>query len=129
VVLLFAGSFVAASLSGYRQRITRARPCSPRSSSSSRSSPSAPPRSAQPLPRTIVFAVPLFEAIALPLWRMLLRRAIPVRPRRTVLVGDERDISACRAARLARHARARHRLGVAQLEQPSIRGCVRDSRR
>lgn len=38
-------------------------------------------------PRTVLFAVPLVEAIALPLWRRLARLLIPVRSRDTILLG------------------------------------------
>lgn len=98
IVLLFAGSFVAAlSLSGfYRQRI------SPRT----RTTLIAPlviqlaiitlggTAIAQPLPRTVAFGVPLLELIVLPLWRAVLRRAWPVRARDTILVGSNEDVEA-----------------------------------
>jgi lipopolysaccharide/colanic/teichoic acid biosynthesis glycosyltransferase len=98
MVLLFAGSFVAAlALSGfYRQRI------SPRT----RTTLVAPliiqlaiitlggTVLAQPLPRTVAFGVPLLELIALPLWRALVRRAWPVRGRDTILVGSNEDVEA-----------------------------------
>lgn len=48
----------------------------------------------RPLPRTIVLAVPLLEALAFPLWRSLQRRIWPVRPRETILVGDPAEIIA-----------------------------------
>jgi lipopolysaccharide/colanic/teichoic acid biosynthesis glycosyltransferase len=44
------------------------------------------------LPRTALLAVPLFEAVALPLWRRLLRVIAPIRPRDTILLGDPHDI-------------------------------------
>lgn len=47
---------------------------------------------ARPLPRTIVAGVPLLEMLALPLWRRALRRVAPVRPRDTILIGDEHDL-------------------------------------
>lgn len=46
----------------------------------------------RPLPRTILIAVALFEILALPLWRRILRRLAPVRPRETILVGERHDI-------------------------------------
>ena len=47
---------------------------------------------ARPLPRTVLFAVPLLEIIALPLWRRLLRAVAPIRPRETILIGDAHDV-------------------------------------
>jgi lipopolysaccharide/colanic/teichoic acid biosynthesis glycosyltransferase len=47
----------------------------------------------QPYPRTILFAAPLFEAIAVPLWRRLAGR-LPVRARDTVLFGRADDLTA-----------------------------------
>lgn len=38
-------------------------------------------------PRTILFAVPIVEAFALPLWRRSARKLIPIRARDTVLLG------------------------------------------
>jgi len=134
VVLLFAGSLVAAlGLSGfYRQRITpRTRPVLVTALFIQLAIVTLVGTAfAQPLPRTIVFAVPLLEAIALPLWRMLLRAALPVRPRGTVLVGDERDTEGALAAlRDSRDARVRVIAWAtpAQLEDPSIRTCVREA--
>ena len=46
----------------------------------------------RPLPRSVFLAVPLFGAIALPLWRRLLRAIAPVRPRDTILLGDTNDV-------------------------------------
>ena len=96
MVLLFAASFVAAlGLSGfYRQRITpRTRPVLLAALIIQLAIVAVGGTAlAKPLPRTIVFGVPLLEALALPLWRMLLRRAFPVRPRATVLLGEEADI-------------------------------------
>jgi len=45
-----------------------------------------------PLPRTALLAVPLLEAVALPLWRRLLRLIAPIRPRDTILLGEPHDI-------------------------------------
>lgn len=44
------------------------------------------------LPRTIVLGVPLLEMLALPLWRRILRRIAPIRPREAILVGDDADV-------------------------------------
>ena len=46
-----------------------------------------------PYPRTILFAVPLFEVVAVPLWRRF-ASSMPVRPRETVLFGRADDLSA-----------------------------------
>ena len=134
VIVLFAGSFVVAlGLSGfYRQRITpRTRPVLLTALFIQLAIVTLGGTAlAQPLPRTIVFAVPLFEALALPLWRMLLRHAFPVRPRGTVLVGDESDIDAAMTS-LRDSADARVRIidwaTPAQLEDPAIRSSVRDA--
>ena len=47
----------------------------------------------RPLPRTVLFAVPLLELIALPLWRRVLRAIAPVRARETILVGSGADVA------------------------------------
>ncbi len=47
---------------------------------------------ARPLPRTVLFAVPLLELVALPLWRWLLQAVIPIRGRETILLGSPHDI-------------------------------------
>jgi len=47
----------------------------------------------QPFPRTILLAVPLFEAVAVPLWRRIAAR-LPVRARETVLFGSADDLTA-----------------------------------
>jgi lipopolysaccharide/colanic/teichoic acid biosynthesis glycosyltransferase len=101
MLLLFGGSFVAAlGLAGfYRRRVMpRARPIllialliqialvTIGSTVLER-----------PLPRTILLAVPLLEALAFPLWRSLQQRMWPVRPRDTVLVGDAPAIAAALA--------------------------------
>ncbi len=46
----------------------------------------------RPYPRTILLAVPLIEAILLPLWRRLLKHLIPIRARETIMVGSPEDI-------------------------------------
>jgi lipopolysaccharide/colanic/teichoic acid biosynthesis glycosyltransferase len=48
----------------------------------------------RPLPRTILLAVPLLEALLLPLWRSLQRRLWPVRARDTILIGGPAEIAA-----------------------------------
>ena len=134
IVLLFAGSFVAAlGLSGfYRQRVTpRTRPVLLTALFIQLAIVTLGGTAlAQPLPRTIVFAVPLLEAIALPLWRVLLRRALPVRARATVLVGEEADIAAA-VASLRESADARVRVIAwathSQLADPWTRTAVREA--
>ncbi|MGZ5432980.1 MAG: sugar transferase [Thermoanaerobaculia bacterium] len=134
IVLLFAGSFVAAlGLSGfYRQRITpRTRPLLLTALFIQLAIVTLGGTAlAQPLPRTIVFAVPLLEAILLPLWRMLLRGAFPVRPRATVLVGEERDIDTALASlHDSRDTRVRVIAWVApaQLDDPALRVALREA--
>jgi lipopolysaccharide/colanic/teichoic acid biosynthesis glycosyltransferase len=51
----------------------------------------------RPLPRTILVAVPLLEALLFPLWRSLQLMLWPVRPRETILVGDPAEIAAAMA--------------------------------
>lgn len=46
----------------------------------------------RPLPRTLMIGVPLFELVLLPLWRRLLRAAAPIRPRETILIGEDDDV-------------------------------------
>jgi lipopolysaccharide/colanic/teichoic acid biosynthesis glycosyltransferase len=134
IVLLFAGSLVVAlGLSGfYRQRITpRTRPVLLTALFIQLAIVTlAGTALEQPLPRTIVFTVPLLEAFALPLWRMLLRHALPVRPRATVLVGEPRDIdTAITSLRETRDARVRVIAWATpdQLDDEALRTCVRDA--
>lgn len=47
---------------------------------------------ATPLPRTVLFVVPMLEFAALPLWRWVLAAVAPIRPRDTMLVGDDREV-------------------------------------
>src|SRR5439155_819258 len=47
----------------------------------------------RPLPRTVAVAVPLIELLALPVWRRLLRWIAPIRPRDTILLGDDADVA------------------------------------
>jgi lipopolysaccharide/colanic/teichoic acid biosynthesis glycosyltransferase len=46
----------------------------------------------RPLPRTILIGVLGMEWIALPAWRLLIRIALPIRPRETILVGDGEQV-------------------------------------
>jgi len=133
IVLLFAGSLVVAlGLSGfYRQRITpRTRPILLAALVIQLAIVTLGGTAlAQPLPRTVVFAVPLLEAMALPLWRLLLRRALPVRPRDTILVGEEEDIdSAVAELDAARDSRVRVITWVSptQLADPGARMLLRE---
>jgi len=48
----------------------------------------------RPLPRTILLAVPVLEALLFPLWRSLQRMLWTVRPRQTILVGDPAEVAA-----------------------------------
>jgi lipopolysaccharide/colanic/teichoic acid biosynthesis glycosyltransferase len=48
----------------------------------------------RPLPRSILLAVPLLEALAFPIWRSLQQKIWPVRPRETILVGDPVEVAA-----------------------------------
>jgi lipopolysaccharide/colanic/teichoic acid biosynthesis glycosyltransferase len=51
----------------------------------------------RPLPRSILLAVPLLEALAFPIWRSLQQKIWPVRPRETILVGDPAEVAAAMA--------------------------------
>ena len=51
----------------------------------------------QPLPRTVLFAVPLLEALLFPLWRSIQYTMWPLRLRDTILVGDPAEIAAALA--------------------------------
>ncbi len=97
IVLLFTLSLVAAlGLSGfYRQRVTpRTRPMLLVALLIQVALVSLGGMALQrPLPRTILVAVPLFEAVLLPLWRHILARAVPIRPRNTVIVGNPVDVA------------------------------------
>jgi lipopolysaccharide/colanic/teichoic acid biosynthesis glycosyltransferase len=111
-VLLFAGSFVAAlSVSGfYRRRVMpRERPIIGTALVIQIALIAiAGTLIARPLPRTILIGVLLLEALLLPLWRALLRAALPIRPRETILVGDAAQVHAAIAGlTAARDARVR----------------------
>jgi len=72
----------------------------------------------RPLPRTVIFAVPLLEIVALPLWRRLLGLVAPIRPRETVLVGDARHVATAIAGlRVAGDQRIRVSDNVVDLDQ------------
>jgi lipopolysaccharide/colanic/teichoic acid biosynthesis glycosyltransferase len=51
----------------------------------------------RPLPRTVLFAVPLLEALFFPLWRSIQYTMWPLRLRDTILVGDPAEIAAALA--------------------------------
>ncbi|MGZ8830930.1 MAG: sugar transferase, partial [Thermoanaerobaculia bacterium] len=93
----------------------------------------------RPLPRTILFAVPLLEALIFPLWRSLQRRLWPVRPRDTILVGDPPEIAAALAVLDSTRERRIRVIGYAGshpaevaaqwlggLDDPSVRKAVRE---
>ena len=62
----------------------------------------------RPLPRTVLLAVPVLLAIAVPIWRRLLRTIAPVRPRETILLGEKQDVgTAMSQLRLAGDQRIR----------------------
>jgi lipopolysaccharide/colanic/teichoic acid biosynthesis glycosyltransferase len=91
-ILLFAGSFLAAlALSGfYRRRVMpRERPLI--ATALILQGAFVAVGSAlleRPLARTVLFGVVLVETFALPAWRALLRTALPIRARDTILAGD-----------------------------------------
>jgi lipopolysaccharide/colanic/teichoic acid biosynthesis glycosyltransferase len=120
-VILFALSLIVAlSLSGfYRDRVTpRTRP-SIITALVIQAALAAMGATAlvRPLPRTVVLAVPVFELIALPLWRRLLRIVAPIRPRETILLGHRPDVEdALDGLRLAGDPRIRV-AASARLEQ------------
>jgi lipopolysaccharide/colanic/teichoic acid biosynthesis glycosyltransferase len=91
-VVLFAGSFIAAlALSGfYRRRVMpRERPLIATALVLQAAMVAVGGALVErPLARTVLLGVLLLEAIALPAWRTLVRLALPIRPRDTILVGD-----------------------------------------
>lgn len=109
IVALFTLSLVAAlGLSGfYRQRMTpRARPMVVAALVIQLALLSIGGMAlAIPLPRTVLFGVLLVEAVLLPLWRFLLLRAVPIRPRNAVIVGNPLDVA--EAVELLAHGRDR----------------------
>lgn len=85
----------------------------------------------RPLPRTVLFAVPIVEMIAIPLWRRLLRAIAPIRPRETILLGEERDVEEALAGlRLAGDQRIRVNESATprldQLDEPDVQAMLRD---
>lgn len=96
-VLLFGGAFVIAlALAGfYRSRVmSRTRPILLVALTIQVALVSiAATVTEEQIPRTILFGVPLLEALALPLWRMLHRNLWPVRARETILVGEPAEIT------------------------------------
>ena len=135
MVILFALSLIVAlALSGfYRDRVTpRARP-SIITALVIQAALTAMGGTAlvRPLPRTVVLAVPIFELLALPLWRRLLRAIAPVRPRDTILLGNARDVDEALAGlRLACDQRIRvdenARLRLDQLGDPATQALLRE---
>jgi len=86
---------------------------------------------ARPLPRTVLFAVPIIEIAALPLWRRLLRAMAPIRPRDTILLGDAHDLEEALAGlRLAGDQRIRvddnATRRLEELEDPATQTLLRD---
>jgi lipopolysaccharide/colanic/teichoic acid biosynthesis glycosyltransferase len=106
-VLLFGGSFIAAlALSGfYRRRVMpRERPVMATALVIQVALIAIGGAFMElPLPRTILLGVLLIEAIALPAWRALLRVALPIRARETILVGDEAQVRGAVAGLAAAH--------------------------
>lgn len=94
----------------------------------------------RPLPRTVVLAVPLLEALVFPLWRSFQRWIWPVRPRETILVGDPTEIAASMAVL---HAAGEQRIRVigyagagpsqvgarwlGVLDDPNVRAAIREA--
>jgi lipopolysaccharide/colanic/teichoic acid biosynthesis glycosyltransferase len=93
----------------------------------------------RPIPRTILLAVPLLEALAFSLWRWLQQKLWPVRPRDTILVGEPAEVaSAIAVLEEAGDQRVRV-IGFAggepakagaswlgRLDDPNVRAVVRD---
>ncbi len=93
----------------------------------------------RPLPRTILFAVPLLEAMIFPLWRSLPQKLWPVRPRPTILVGEPAEIVAAlgvlekagdRRIRVIGYAGSRpaevEAAWLGPLDDPRVRAAVRE---
>lgn len=83
----------------------------------------------RPIPRTVLFAVPLLEALALPLWRRLLRALAPIRPRETILLGEAHDVAEALAGLQRagdRRIRVSSEVAPEQLRDPAMRALVRD---
>ncbi|HYK01944.1 MAG TPA: sugar transferase [Thermoanaerobaculia bacterium] len=101
-VVLFAGSFIAAlALSGfYRRRVMpRERPLIATALVLQAALVAVGGAlTERPLARTVLLGVLLIEAVALPAWRTLVRLALPIRPRDTILVGDASHVRTALAA-------------------------------
>jgi lipopolysaccharide/colanic/teichoic acid biosynthesis glycosyltransferase len=93
----------------------------------------------QPLPRTILFAVPLLEVLLFPLWRSFQFRIWPLRLRDTILVGDPAEIAAALAVLETDRDRRVRVVGYAgsagadvgvpwlgTLDDPAVRAAIRD---
>ncbi|MCU1228286.1 MAG: sugar transferase involved in lipopolysaccharide synthesis [Acidobacteria bacterium] len=97
-VILFAGSFlIALALSGfYRRRVMpRERPLIATALVLQVALIAVGGAlTERPLPRTVLIGVLLLEALALPAWRALIRVALPIRRRETILVGDASHVRA-----------------------------------
>jgi len=53
---------------------------------------------ARPVPRTILIAVAILEALLIPLWRFLVQSALPIRPRRAILFGSPAEVAGALSA-------------------------------
>ncbi len=97
-VLLFGGAFIVAlALSGfYRRRVMpRERPMIVMALVIQAGLVTTlAALSARTIPRSVLIGVLLIEAIALPAWRFVLKIALPVRPRETILAGDAPQVRA-----------------------------------
>jgi lipopolysaccharide/colanic/teichoic acid biosynthesis glycosyltransferase len=85
----------------------------------------------RPLPRSVFFAVPLVEIMALPLWRRLVGLIAPIRPHETILLGEPSDIEeALSGLRLAGDQRVRVSENASpalnQLREPATRALLHD---
>jgi lipopolysaccharide/colanic/teichoic acid biosynthesis glycosyltransferase len=84
----------------------------------------------RPLPRTVLLAVPILEFVALPLWRRMLRRITPIRPRDAILVGEPGDIDEALAALRSNGDRRiqviKRASNLDQLADPVTRDILRD---
>lgn len=100
-VALFAGSFIAAlALSGfYRRRVMpRERPLIATALFIQAAFIAVGGAlTERPLARSVLVGVLVVEALALPLWRALLRVALPIRKRETILAGDAAHVRAALA--------------------------------
>jgi len=83
----------------------------------------------RPLPRTVLFAVPLVEIAVLPLWRRFLGGIAPIRARETVLVGDRDAAETLAGLELGSDERIRVTDSVTldQLDDPATQTLLRNS--